>query len=288
VHDDQVEYLRSTRLYAPETIRTVASQRVRTAVPKKRLLILAADHTARGVLNSGAATTAMANRVELLDRLVTALAMPGVDGVLASPEILEDLVLLGALNNKLVFASMNRGGLPGSVFEMDDRFTGATPQAIEEMGFDGGKMLLRINPHDPTTIDTLEACAQAVTGLARRQRIAMVEPFMNHFVNGKPQNDLSTEAVMRSVAIASALGETSAYTWLKIPVVEDMERVAECTTMPLVLLGGEQSADPDAMYERWRAALKLPGVRGLVVGRNLLYPADGDVTAAVATATSML
>jgi hypothetical protein len=47
-----------------------------------------------------------------------------VDGLLATADIVEDLLLLGALENKVVLASMNRGGLQGSVFEMDDRLTG--------------------------------------------------------------------------------------------------------------------------------------------------------------------
>ena len=66
---------------------------------------------------------AMASRTELLDRLVTALGRPGVDGCSPPPTSLEDLLLLGALEGKLVFSSLNRGGLQGSAFEMDDRNT---------------------------------------------------------------------------------------------------------------------------------------------------------------------
>ena len=65
----------------------------------------------------------MENRTELLHRLVRALRRPGVDGVLGSPDILEDLLLLGELEDKLVIGSMNRGGLQGASFELDDRFT---------------------------------------------------------------------------------------------------------------------------------------------------------------------
>ena len=155
-------------------------------------------------------------------------------------------------------------------------------------GLDGGKMLLRINLDDPGTANTLSACADAVTQLAASQRIAMIEPFMNARTDKNPKNVLTTEAVMRSMAIASALGATSAYTWLKVPVVEDMARVAEASTMPIVLLGGERSDQPDEMYRRWETSLRLPGVRGLVVGRNLLYPHDNDVATAVKTAVSLL
>jgi hypothetical protein len=42
------------------------------------------------------------------------------------------------------------------------------------------------------------------------------------------------------------------------------------------------------VFSSWQAALALPGVQGLTVGRTLLYPQDGDVAGAVATAASLL
>ena len=54
-------------------------------------------------------------------------------------------------------------------------------------------------------------------------------------------------------------------------------------------LGGEAPpARPDEVFATWEAALALPGVQGLTVGRTLLYPEDGDVAGAVATAASLL
>jgi DhnA family fructose-bisphosphate aldolase class Ia len=127
-----------------------------------------------------------------------------------------------------------------------------------------------------------------VSELARRRRIAMVEPFMSHRVNGKIHNDLSTVAVARSVAIASGLGATSAYTWLKLPVVDEMETVMAATTLPALLLGGDPSGAPDETYGKWEKALAVEGVYGLVVGRALLYPPDGDVEAAVDAAAALV
>src|SRR2546426_3745368 len=40
--------------------------------------------------------------------LFRSLERPGVDGVLGTPDVLEDLVLLRALEGKLAFGSMNR------------------------------------------------------------------------------------------------------------------------------------------------------------------------------------
>ena len=89
-----------------------------------RLMIIACDHPARGANGVGNRPLAMGNRVDLLERLQTALSRPGVDGLLGSPDIIEDLLLLGALEGKVVFGSMNRGGLQGACFELDDQFTG--------------------------------------------------------------------------------------------------------------------------------------------------------------------
>jgi DhnA family fructose-bisphosphate aldolase class Ia len=253
-----------------------------------RLMIVAADHPARGALSARGRPDAMASRPELLDRLVAALARPGVDGVLATADILEDLLLLGALEDKVVVSSMNRGGLAGATFEMDDRMTGYDVRGTVESGFDGAKMLTRIDYDDPGTVATLQACAEAVTELNRAQLVAMVEPFISRRIDGRVVNDLSPEAVIRSVHIAQGLGAGSAYTWMKLPVVEQMERVMDATMLPTLLLGGDPATAPEETYASWRAALSLPGVRGLIVGRTLLYPADDDVAGAVDTAVSMV
>ncbi|MFF7964522.1 deoxyribose-phosphate aldolase [Streptomyces sp. NPDC007903] len=281
----------------PEAIAEAAERRVRRPLvgPSERLLIVAADHPARGALGAGGRPFAMANRADLLDRLCVALSRPGVDGVLAGADVLDDLLLLGALEGKVVLGSMNRGGLQGARFELDDRFTGPRPEDIRRRRFDAGKLLLRIDHTDPGSLTTLESAARAVDAMAERRLPLFIEPFLcRRGPDGRLRNDLSAEAVTTSLAIASGLGGSSAYTWLKVPVTEnpdDMADVMATTTLPAVLLGGETGGSPQeqaAAYEKWRGALRLPTVRGLVVGRTLLYPADGDVAAAVDTAAGLL
>ncbi|MFI1506815.1 deoxyribose-phosphate aldolase [Streptomyces sp. NPDC020597] len=283
--------LRSSR---PEAIAEAAARRPRRPLlgDSGRLMIVAADHPARGALGVGGRKLAMANRADLLERLCLALSRPGVDGVLATADILDDLLLLGALDGKVVMGSMNRGGLQGAAFELDDRFTGHRAEDIERLNFDAGKLLLRIDYDDPGSLTTLETTARAVDDMAARRLPLFVEPFISRRTpDGRLGNDLSAEAVTRSIAIASGLGGTSAYTWLKVPVTDnpdDMAEVMQTSTLPAVLLGGEVGDDQDGAYEKWRGALQLPTVQGLVVGRSLLYPADGDVAAAVDTAVGLL
>jgi DhnA family fructose-bisphosphate aldolase class Ia len=284
------ERLREVRAHHPAAVAEAAAARDRRALLRRdgRLMIVAADHPARGALGVRGVADAMADRYDLLRRLVITLERPGVDGVLGSPDIIEDLLLLGALDGKIVIGSMNRGGLQGATFELDDRFTGYDAAAIATMGFDGGKMMARIDLGDAGSVATLEACGRAITELAARGLMAMIEPFLSRRAGDRVVNDLSAMAVRKSVAVVSGLGATSAYTWLKLPVVEDMEVVMAGTTLPTLLLGGDPSGDPEHTYAQWKRALELPGVRGLVVGRALLYPPDGDVAAAVDAAVSLV
>ena len=280
----------TTRVQQPGRIAELAATRTQpTGLVGEtgRLMLVAADHPARGALRAGDDALAMADRWELLRRLAIALDRPGVDGVLGTADIVEDLLLMGALEGKVVIGSMNRGGLAGTAFEIDDRFTGYDAAMIEQMRLQGGKMLLRIDPDDVLTAPTLEACASAVSDLAARGLMAMVEPFISHRVDGRVRNDLTTEAVIRSATVAAGLGCTSAHTWLKMPVIDDMGPVLAATNLPVLLLGGEVSADQDAQFSLWEKVLGSPQVRGMVVGRALLYPPDGDVAAAVDAVVAM-
>jgi hypothetical protein len=283
--------LTDTRARRPEAIAQALAARRRPGSPlgeTGRCMVIAADHTARGILGAGGRPLAMADRGDLLDRACLALSRPGVTGVLGSPDIVEDLLLLGALEGKAVFGTMNRGGLQGATWEVDDRFTAYDAGAIEAAGLEGGKMLVRIDLEDRATAETVEACALALSDLAARGLVAIVEPFMARTIDGRVRTELTTEAAIRASVIAAGLGTTSAYTWLKVPVVDDMERVIGATTLPTVLLGGEVSDDQDATFAAWERALQVPGAIGLVVGRSLLYPPGDDVAAAVDTAVSLL
>ncbi|MGN6132128.1 MAG: Cgl0159 family (beta/alpha)8-fold protein [Nocardioidaceae bacterium] len=283
----EVNEIRARR---PERVAALlADRRKRSFLPDDgRLMLVACDHPARGALSVRGRADAMADRADLLARLQTALSRPGVDGLLATADVVEDLLLLGALEDKVVIGSMNRGGLAGAAFELDDRMTGYDVAGAVAAGLNGAKMLTRIDLSDAGTVATLEACGAAVTALSRAGRVAMLEPFMAERVGDRVVNDLTPDAVIRSVHIAQGLGASSAYTWLKLPVVAEMERVMQATTLPTLLLGGDPSGHPDETYAQWEKALGLPSVRGLVVGRALLYPRDDDVTAAVDTAVGLV
>ena len=166
----------------------------------ERTCIIAADHPARAVL-SGSDPLAMAHRRVLLGGLLMALAQPGVDGILVSPDIGDDLLLLDALHDKIAIGSMNRGGLAGAAWELDDRFTAYDADAIARGGLDGGKMLLRLDLNDRGSLATLEGCARAMTSLAARKLLAMIEPLP---AVGRASGGPDLEGARRSGAPRSA------------------------------------------------------------------------------------
>lgn len=291
MREETLRSLVETRVRRPGAVAEAAAARVRPSSllgEHGRLMMIAADHPARGALRAGDRPLAMGDRADLLDRLCLALSRPGVNGVLGTPDVLEDLLLLGALDGKVVVGSMNRGGLAGTVFEIDDRFTAYDAAGIAAAGFEGGKMLTRIDPRDPATAATLEAAARAVSALAAHGLMAMVEPFLSHRGDGRVRNELTAEAMTRACTVAAGLGRTSAHTWLKVPIVEDMERAMAATTLPALILGGEVAEDQEATFASWAKALTLPTVMGLVIGRSLLYPRGDDVAAAVDAAVGLL
>lgn len=283
--------LLDARVFEPRSLVTALTGRRRRKVLSEdgNLLILAADHTARGKISLGNDPVAMSNRYTLLERLVGALANPAVDGVLASADILEELAFLGALNDKLAIGTMNRGGIIGARWELDDRLTSYNPEHIESMGLDGGKTLIRIDYSDPLVARTLETVAALSSQLAERKLLSMIEPlpYMKD-KNGKAVLDPSDDALTTVVAIASGLGSSSAYSWLKIPASKQMAEVAAATSLPILMLGGEPTADDSELFDRWAAGLKVANVRGLVAGRSLLYPADSNSLGAVARAAELV
>jgi uncharacterized protein len=280
--------LSATRATDPDAVaKALGKRRRRPLMERGTLFLIAADHPARGVLKAGADPLAMADRGELLRRLQVALQRPGVDGILGTADIVDDLALLGALEHKVVFGSMNRGGLTGSQFELDDRFTAYTVEGIAAAGLDGGKMMVRV-ADEPASLRTLAATAQAINELSARKLPAMIEVFASQMEDGQLRNREDADSLIRAISVVSGLGTSSARLWLKLPVVDDLQRVMRATSLPALLLGGDPGENGAATFASWRDAMAIPQVRGLVAGRTLLYPADGDVARAVDAAAAIV
>ena len=286
------------RVRQPSLAEEEAQRRSRRRVlaPDGKLVILAADHPGRSNLKIQDDPLAMGDRHGYLARILRVLSHPGIDGIMSTPDLVEDLLILSALirerggqsplDDRLVVGCMNRGGLPGTVWEMDDRFTAFTVRRILVLGMDGGKFMVRIDPTDPGSLTTIDGCVRAVTDLAESGLVSFLEPLPVAREHGAYKVQRTVAALAGAVSAASAMGASSLYTWLKLPTCPRFEAVAAATTLPLLILGGEAIGDPRPVLEDLLAAMRAGrNVRGAMIGRNVLYP-GGDDPRAVAAATA--
>jgi DhnA family fructose-bisphosphate aldolase class Ia len=287
--DRVVARLTETRVSDPEFAWRAAQMRVRREriAPSGKLNILAADHPARNVTKVGADPLAMADRRDYLARIVRVLASERVDGIMATMDILEDLIAIDGflraadapllLDGRVLIASLNRGGLAGSSWELDDPVTGPSPATCREWRLDGAKLLLRVDEREPASLKTMMACAQAINESNARGLPMFLEPLPVTRTEKGYVVVKTPEALARLAGVASALGDSSRNLWLKLPHCEGYETVARATTLPILLLGGESAGDPAPFLRQLGAALAAgPNVRGALVGRNVLYPGDED------------
>jgi hypothetical protein len=278
------------RIHRPGLIEQEARRRKKRArlAPDGRLVLVAVDHTARGVTRIRDNELAMGDRYQLLARTRCVLADQNLDGVVASSDVLEELFLLnylerrrtsrGFLDGRLLVGSMNRGGLEGSAFEMEDSFTALTADRLAELRCDGGKMLYRLDSTDAASGRTILACAQALNGLRRKRLAAFLEPLDVRKDEGHGYHTLKDAATLvRQCGIAAGLGESSSQMWLKLPYCENFGRVGQATTLPILLLGGPARDDPTHTLRDFKDGLDASArVRGAIIGRNLLFPSSAD------------
>lgn len=284
--DQRLFSLRETRARLPELVRNRHASRHRRTVAGHDglLLLIEADAPAAANLGAGGDPVALADRGELLFRLVTALQHPRVDGVIGSVDVIDDLLLLEVLEDRLAIGSMNHGGLAGSVVALGGRFTGYDADTVILSHLDGGKMDIRIDPLDAVTAGTVEACGRAVTGLAGGGVLALVAPSWCSRVGGELTADMSPDALIRAVDVASGLGGRSQFTWLLVPPVDELDQVMAATTLPALLLLGDAGVDDP----RLPGLLSATGIRGMVLPGEGLYPADGDVTTVIERAAALV
>jgi len=255
-----------------------------------RLTILAADHPARMVI--GDKQTPLGNRYELLGRILRVLSLERWDGVMVTPDIFEDLIIIqhllktrkgknflnsafpsSFLDDKVIIGSMNRGGLADTSFELDDRFTAFTAKSIQLLGLDGAKIMLRLDPSNSDSGKTLDYCTKAIEELAVKRIPIFFECL---WVNNENKPIKEAEKLIKVVSVAQALGSPPRELWFKLPYCDGFEKVAQATTCPILLLGGSTKETGTFLKEIKEALGAGSNVRGVLAGRNVLFPQDGQ------------
>lgn len=296
--EEMVDLLTETRVYRPHLIEEAANHRQRRSdlTLDGKMVILAADHPARNVTNVGDDPVGMGDRLDYLGRIIRVLASSRIDGVMATPDIIEDLFLVdyllkenggnGLLDNRLLIGCMNRSGLAGVEYEMDDRMTAFTAQRMHQLGMDGAKMMFRLDmgQYSRYSIQTIAYCAEAIKQCNALDLPVFLEPLPVVKTPGGYQVKMEANDLIKTIGIGAGLGDSSKGLWLKIPYVPEYYRVVRATTLPVLMLGGASKGNPvNTIQDFERGMGEGLNVRGAMVGRNILYPGKDD-PAAVANA----
>jgi DhnA family fructose-bisphosphate aldolase class Ia len=238
-------------------------------------LILAADHRARGVMTTE-------NYAELVASLAEAL--PKCDGILATAQPLGHLVSGGHIEPRhRTYLSLNRTGLAGSAFELDDRLVASVPRASRD-GWTGVKHMTRIDLADPVTAPALELLGQVLEQAASAGLEALIEPLV--WRDGRVARD--TDSVVLAAVIAHDMGAPV----IKVPVPSvppgperqaAVARVVASVGVPVLFLGGPlSSAGRSPVLDEVRDVMEGGG-SGMAMGRTIYQdPQPAEMAALVA------
>jgi DhnA family fructose-bisphosphate aldolase class Ia len=237
-----------------------------TAAGDRRLgipaLVLAADHRARGVMT-------IERYVDYLRALREAL--PHSDGILATAQPLGDLAAAGDIRpGQRTYLSINRTGLAGSAFELDDRLVASVERAVED-GRTGVKLMTRIDPDDPGGAVAIELLGRVLEEARSSRLEALIEPLV--WRGGRMSK--TTDDVVLAAVIAHDLGAPL----LKVPVpaaapgearAAAVNRVVASVGVPVLFLGGPHQGDgADRVLDEARDVMAGGGA-GLAMGRGIL------------------
>lgn len=246
-------------------------------------LVLAADHRARGIVT--------VERYLDYVRAVSA-CVAHCDGLIASVQPLGDLVASGAVSPaQHVYLSVNRTGLYGTSYQIDDRLIVSLERAAA-LGVAGVKLMTRIDRDDPRTAGALELLGRVLEESLALGLEVMVEALA--WSDGRFLRD--PDAVVLAAVIAHDMGSPL----LKVPVPDvpagderrdAVARVVASVGAPVLFLGGpgdDDDAGPGAARRQVLeevADVMAGGGAGMAMGRRLYADPDpGEATRLVADA----
>jgi DhnA family fructose-bisphosphate aldolase class Ia len=232
-------------------------------------VVLAADHRARGMIT-----------IERYPDYLAALraALPACDGVLASAQPLADLVAGGVQSGQRTYLSINRTGLAGAAFELDDRLV-ASVESAAACGYSGVKLLTRIDLSNPHTAAGLELLGRVLEDSRRHGLEALIEPLS--WRDGAV--DRSVDGIVYAAVVAHDLGAPL----LKVPVpaapagparIDSVCRVVESVGVPVLFLGGPRTATRADVLNELADAMR-GGAAGVAIGRTIITDPQPGVMA---------
>lgn len=277
------------KVNTPEIItsESISRKRRKSTTKDGRLLLLATDHNARMITDYDGDMMRMGNRYEWLSSIVRILTCNEIDGFEGTPDIIEDLLILNYiskqnsgidfLSNKLMIGSVNRGGLKGTSWEMDDQCTCFTVERIADLRLDGVKFMFRIDIDDDRSGKIIKYCCDIVNQSTKKGLPIFIESLYVNKTSTGYSVDTTTLNLVKVNGVASALGNSASMKWLEIPFNNNFERVAISTTCPILALpNGVARKAFDVVQEYYIDKSVARNIRGMLLGTNVLLPVDED------------
>lgn len=294
--DDKVfRKLNEVKAFHPEVIEQEAENRVKPGFPHNRLVFAAADHNARMINEYKGNPIGLSNRREYLTRLVRMLQSDKVDGIEATPDIIEDLMILNKLRReawekeflkgKMLVGTVNRGGLKNTAWEMDDMPTCFTVDRLAALKMDGVKFMFRLNPMDERSKYTLKYCAETVNRAAELHLPVFIEAL--YVETGKDGFVMrtDTESLCKVVGVTGAVGCTGANKWIEVPLNQEYQIPTSATTCPVLVVPDEKESLPLEIVREYTKEIGLnDNIRGILLGRNVMYSDEDPLPIAEAIA----
>ena len=230
-------------------------------------LILAADHRARAVLTTE-------NWAEFFGSL--AKSLPACDGILATAQPLEGLAAAGHITARhRTYLSLNRTGLAGSVFELDDRLVASVGRAASD-GWTGIKHMTAHRLRGPADAPRRWSCSGRCSS---RRATPASRRSSSRWCGARAGSAVTPTAIVLAAVLAHDIGAPV----IKVPVPaaapgaerqRAVARVVASVGAPVLFLGGPRTeAGRDAVLDEVRDVMEGGGA-GMAMGRTIYQDPD--------------
>lgn len=272
--------LRTMRSSHPYRAWERARERRQPGTWPQPLLLAAGDHPARMLTAWRGDSTALADRGRYLRTLVGLLASGAVDGVEATPDVMEDLLVLDSiivrsdcpsfLDDKVLIGTMNRSGLRGTCFEMVDEDSAFTAHSAKALGLNAVKWMWRLAPEEILTVQSQRALRKGLVSAHETSLPVMLEiDWVERHQDGWTSVMDEPGRMVELVGVASGWGPSSCHRYLELPANEQLEAALNATSLPVVVLPPEQRKPGPCVVNDYQRALELP-VAGQLIGRDIM------------------
>lgn len=221
------------------------------------------------------------DRRELLDRIVEALSIPEVDGVVATADLLEELTLLNVLEHRHAICSASGDCYPVSHSSTSSaNRTGVKPATIAASRFDGAHMTQLWHPGSAGGAIQPWCVAADMAELAGHDLPTVLDLVVSP---DSPRSAFATSwsEWIEPIQLTASAMATGSGVWITLPAISGLAHIAEATGFPILVRDTDVPVAPSAWSAFFATDLPLT-VRGLVAGASALFPLNGSVAEATA------